>query len=198
MWDDLIRTWGRVAAHGWNVGAFADEGGGKGHLKACAGVVAGALVGLAVSVVLGEVTGASKEGFRGLASIYTSRARPPVGSWLVVVPIGVVYGFYLFEVILWVAARRLGGRGSFGLQAYMQSLFYAPLSIAQQAAVQVPGTGRWLFFVLAVCSLWPTTTSLRAAHGYSTARAVTTWLIPVALNVAIVAVVIGVVKATRG
>lgn len=50
--------------------------------------------------------------------------------------------------------------------------------------------GRLLFALVAASSLIPTTTSLKAAHGYSSVRAVLTWVIPIVLNVL---VVIGVV-----
>jgi hypothetical protein len=84
----------------------------------------------------------------------------------------------------------LGGKGSFGAQAYAQSLFYAPLAVVQQVFAVTPIIGRPLFFLLAVYSLLPTTTSLKAAHGYSTVRAVITWLLPILLNVVVVYVVV--------
>jgi hypothetical protein len=103
-----------------------------------------------------------------------------------VVPLGVVYGFYTFEIVLFRFARLLGGKGSFGAQSYAQSLFYGPLALVQQVAAVVPTVGPLLFALVAVGSLIPTTTSLKAAHGYSTVRAVLTWVIPVVLNVAVI------------
>ena len=53
-----------------------------------------------------------------------------------------------------------------------------------------PIVGRLLFVLLAVYSLVPTTTSLKAVHGYSNLRAVITWLMPILLNILIVFAVI--------
>jgi len=115
----------------------------------------------------------------GLASIWVrSGTSPPIGSWAAIVPLGVIVGFYDFEIVLFIVARLLGGKGSFGTQAYVQSLFYAPLAILQQVVVVTPTLARPLFALLAVCSLIPTTTSLKAAHGYSMLRAVLTWRPP--------------------
>lgn len=51
---------------------------------------------------------------------------------------------------------------------------------------------------MAASSLIPTTTSLKAAHGYSSVRAVLTWVLPVILNiVVIVGIIILVSRAQR-
>jgi hypothetical protein len=135
----------------------------------------------------------------GLASFWVKSGTPaPVGSWVVVVPLGVVYGFYSFQIVLFLFARLLGGKGSFGTQSYVQSLFYGPLALVQQVAAAIPDVGRLLFALVAASSLIPTTTSLKAAHGYSSVRAVLTWVIPIILNVVvIIGVVILVSRARR-
>jgi hypothetical protein len=110
----------------------------------------------------------------------------------------VVYGFYSFEIVLFLFARLLGGKGSFGAQSYVQSLFYGPLALVQQVVAVIPGVGRLLFVLVAAGSLIPTTTSLKAAHGYSTVRAVLTWVLPIILNVVVVTgIVILVSRAQR-
>jgi hypothetical protein len=109
----------------------------------------------------------------------------------------VVVGFYDFEIVLFIFARLLGGKGSFGRQTYLQSLFYAPLALVQQVLVMVPGFARLLFALVAVWSLIPTTTSLKAAHGYSTLRAVLTWASPIVLNIVVVLAVVMLVSARR-
>jgi hypothetical protein len=58
----------------------------------------------------------------------------------------------------------------------------------------IPGVGRVLFALVAVYSLLLTTTSLRAAHGYSTLRAVLTWVIPILLNLVVVTAVIALIS----
>jgi hypothetical protein len=111
--------------------------------------------------------------------------------------LGVVYGFYSFQIVLFLFARLLGGRGSFGTQSYVQSLFYGPLALVQQVAAAIPDVGRFLFALLAAGSLIPTTTSLKAAHGYSSTRAVLTWVLPIILNVVVVIAVVILVSRTH-
>jgi hypothetical protein len=127
----------------------------------------------------------------GIASVWVAAGtQPPFGSWTVIALAGVILGFIDFEIVLFIFARLLGGKGSFGAQAYAQSLFYAPLAVVQQVFAVMPLVGRPLFILLAVYSLVPTTTSLKAAHGYSTLRAVLTWVLPILLNVIVVYVVV--------
>lgn len=116
--------------------------------------------------------------------------QPPFGSWSLIVPLGVIVGFYDFQIVLFIFAWLLRGKGSFGAQAYVQSLFYAPLAVVQQIFAVIPRVGVVLFILLAVYSLVPTTNSLKAAHGYSTLRAVITWLLPIVLNIIVVYVVV--------
>jgi hypothetical protein len=150
------------------------------------GVAIGALIGLLLSWLTYLLVGPPHQQFMGLASIWVkSGTPPPIGTWAVIVPCGVLYGFYTFQIVLFIVARLLGGKGSFGAQSYVQSLFYAPLSMVQQVLAVIPVAGRLLFALLAVYSLLLTTTSLKAAHGYSTWRAVLTWVIPILLNILI-------------
>jgi hypothetical protein len=69
-------------------------------------------------------------------------------------------------------------------------LFYAPLAVFQQVLAVIPIVGRPLFFLFAIYSLVPTTSSLKAAHGYSTWRAIITWLMPILLNILVVFVMV--------
>jgi len=57
--------------------------------------------------------------------------------------------------------------------------------------------GRAAFILVAVGSLIPTTTSLKAAHGYSTVRAALTWVIPIILNVVVVTAIVLFVSLAR-
>ena len=172
---------------------------GKGHIKTLAGVLVGAVLGVGLSWVTHRLLHDPGDDFMGLASVWVKSGTPaPVSNWVVLVPLGVVYGFYSFQIVLFLFARLLGGKGTFGTQSYVQSLFYGPLALVQQVAAVIPDVGRLLFAVVAAGSLIPTTTSLKAAHGYSGVRAVLTWVIPIILNVVvIIAVVILVSRAHR-
>lgn len=172
---------------------------GKSHLRTLAGVLVAAVLGVGCSWVAHGLLLDSRQEFMGLASMWVKRGTPaPFASWAVVVPVGVVYGFYSFEIVLFIFARLLGGKGSFGAQSYAQSLFYGPLALVQQVTAVIPVIGRALFVLVAAGSLVPTTTSLKAAHGYSTARAVLTWVLPVILNVIVVTGIVIWLTRARG
>lgn len=186
----LLTSWWRAVLRPWT-STFSNELRGKSHTKTFAGVSIAALLGVLLSWSLQQTAGQSRGPFMGLASIWLkSGTPPPFWSWEILVPCGVIVGFYDFEIILFIVARLLGGKGSFGAQAYVQSLFYAPLAILQQVFVVIPVVAHALFAAAALWSLIPTTTSLRAAHGYSMMRAVLTWAAPIALNIVVVAVII--------
>jgi len=176
---------------------FRDTLAGQSHVKTLTGVLLAAVLGVGCSWLVHLALQGSRQEFMGLASVWVRTGTPaPVANWAAVVAAGVVYGFYSFEIVLFIFARLLGGKGTFRAQSYAQSLFYVPLAFLQQVLVVVPVIGRVLFALVAVSSLVPTTTSLKAAHGYSTARAVLTWALPVVLNVLVVAGIV--LWLTRG
>ncbi len=195
----LFKSWLNVFPRPW-APIFRAELDHKSNLRTLAGVAAGALLGLGLSWLTHVLVGRPPREFIGLASVWVAAGTPaPFGSWAVIVPAGVVLGFYDFQIVLFIFARLLGGKGSFGGQAYAQSLFYAPLAVIQQVLAVIPVVGRALFVLVAIYSLVPTTTSLKAAHGYSTLRAVITWLMPIVLNVVVVyaIVMLSIVRAGR-
>jgi len=197
MLANLIASWGRVVLRP-STRVFRACGEDATHLRTLVGLVLGGGLGFVLSLGLGAALGATGSEYQGLAAAWVPHGtRAPWASWQVLVPLGILSGFYSSEAFLWVIARLLGGRGAFKVQAYMQSLFYAPLAIVQQILIGLPPAGRVAFALVAAYSLLPTTTSLKAAHGLSTARAVVTWLIPIILNVVITAVIIA-LAARRG
>ncbi len=182
----LFKSWVKVFLHPWTP-IFRDELNHKSNIHTWVGVAVGAFLGLGLSWLTHLLFGQPPQAFMGIASIWVAAGvQPPFGSWAVIAPLGVILGFFNFQIVLFIFARLLGGKGSFGAQAYAQSLFYGPLAIVQQVLAVIPGVGRLLFMLLAAYSLVPTTTSLKAAHGYSTWRAVTTWLMPILLNILVV------------
>lgn len=190
MGTTLFRSWWKAFLHQWTP-IFQDALGHKSNLRTWVGVAAGALLGFSLSWLVHLLSGQPSQDFMGIASIWVAPGTPPpFSSWVVIALLGVILGFFNFEIVLFIFARLLGGKGSFGAQAYAQSLFYAPLAIIQQVFAETPYIGRLLFFLFAAYSLLPTTTSLKAAHGYSTWRAVFTWLMPILLNVVVVYVVV--------
>jgi hypothetical protein len=190
MVKSLSTSWWNVVLRPWTP-TFRGEIGSKSIAKTFAGVGIAALLGTLLSWSLHQIPGQSHDPFMGLASMWLkSGTAAPFASWEILVPCGVIVGFYDFEIALFIVARLFGGEGSFGTQAYAQSLFYAPLAICQQVFVAMPVVTRALFAVAALWSLIPTTASLKAAHGYYMTRAVLTWAAPIAANVVVVAAVI--------
>jgi hypothetical protein len=197
MLAKLATAWWRVCSRP-SADAFRQAAGGQSHVKTFVGVLVAAIFGVGLSWVAHWLLRGPRAESMGLASMWVkSGTQAPVASWIVLVPLGVIYGFYTFQIVLFLFARLLGGRGSFGTQSYVQSLFYGPLAVVQQVVVVVPSVGRLLFALVAVSSLIPTTTSLKAAHGYSSARAVLTWVLPVILNIVVVVGVIILVSRGR-
>jgi len=186
----LLKSWVKVTVKPWTL-IFREALTGKSNIATVANVTIAAILGLGLSWLIHLITGQSPEEFRGLASVWVDEGTsPPFGSWSLIVPLGVILGFFDFQIVLFIFAKILRGKGSFSTQAYLQSLFYAPLAILQQVFSVIPHVGIIFFSLVATCSLIPTTTSLKAAHGFSTFRAVLTWLLPILLNVIVVYVVV--------
>lgn len=193
----LFKSWWRVLRHPWTP-VFREELDHKTNIRTLMGVTVATLLGLGLSWLVHLLSGQSAQQYMGITSIWVDAGtQPPLGSWSLIALVGVILGFYDFEIVLFIFARLLGGKGSFGAQAYLQSLFYAPLAIIQQVFAVIPIVGRPLFILLAVYSLVPTTSSLRTAHGYSTWRAVITWLMPILLNILVVFVIVMILIANE-
>jgi hypothetical protein len=186
----LFKSWLNVFFRP-QISNFRDELHLKNHILTLANIVLGACLGFGLSWLIHLLFGQPVQVFMGIVSVWVEPGtQPPFSSWSLIVLGGVILGFFDFEIVLFIFARLLGGKGSFGTQAYLQLIFYAPLSIVQQIFAVIPIIGRPLFFLVAITSLIPTTTSLIATHGYRSWRAVATWLMPILLNVVVVFAVV--------
>jgi hypothetical protein len=186
---DFFNSWMNVSLHPWTY-VFEDALKHKSQIVTFVSITIASLLGLGLSWVIHILTGQSPNEFKGLVSVWIdSTTQPPFLTWSTIIPLGVIVGFYDFQIVLFIFAWLLRGKGSFGTQAYLQSLFYAPLVIIQQTLIVIPKIGFILFLLVAVYSLIPTTNSLKAAHGYSTIKAILTWLLPILLNIIIIYVV---------
>ena len=186
---DIFKNWMNVSLHPWT-SVFEDALNRKSHLLTFVSITIASLLGLGLSWIIYILTGQDPNEFKGLVSAWVDRTtQPPFFSWSILIPLGVIFGFYDFQIVLFIFARLLRGKGSFGTQAYLQSLFYAPLVIIQQTLIVIPEIGFVLFILVAGYSLIPTTNSLKAAHGYSTLKAILTWLLPILLNIIIIYIV---------
>jgi len=92
--------------------------------------------------------------------------------------IGTVIGFYLGNGLIYLGARVLGGTGSFGPQAYLQSLFGVPLgivisvvSLVYAIPVAGPCIGAMAVLALAIYSLVLNVRAVKVVHNLTGGRA---------------------------
>ncbi|RLI86204.1 MAG: hypothetical protein DRO76_04315 [Candidatus Altiarchaeales archaeon] len=96
---------------------------------------------------------------------------------IIAFPIIVIISFLFESLIFFIMAKILGGKGDFSTQTYLISLLTAPLVVLSLVGL-IPIMGWVLYIPIVLYSLYPLTIALRESHGFSTARANLTWLIP--------------------
>jgi hypothetical protein len=97
---------------------------------------------------------------------------------IVAYPIAATLSFLISSGIYYLFARLFGGKGSYAAQSHLISLYLAPLFIVTTILLLVPAIGTWLNLAVAIYSLYLLTLVLKEIHGFTTTRAVLTWLIP--------------------
>ncbi len=91
---------------------------------------------------------------------------------------GTFLGFYVGNGLTYLAAKLLGGDGSFGAQVYLMSLFAVPLGILGALMGWIPCIG-WLGAIgLAIYELILNVRMFRAIHHLTTGTAVAAVLLP--------------------
>ena len=85
--------------------------------------------------------------------------------------------YYIGQVILWVIARVLGGKGDLQTQANLVGTFYVPLYLLNIILNLIPVVGTILALLVGLYELVLLTFGLQAAHAYTILRAVLTWLV---------------------
>jgi hypothetical protein len=83
---------------------------------------------------------------------------------LVIIPAGYYLGIGLTH---W-SARRLKGQGSFATLAYLESLFFIPLSIAAVTATLIPRVGLLLALPFSLYALFLTVRALKVTYQFTT------------------------------
>ncbi len=109
-------------------------------------------------------------------------AAPPTESslglsfaaWLT----GRFFGFYIFNGVVYMAARLLGGTAEFDQQAYLQSLFQVPLGIAMALVSLIPIGGALAAFGVFVYGMILNVRAVKAAHVLTPRRALVAVLVP--------------------
>ena len=111
--------------------------------------------------------------------------------FIILYPLLSLVGWLINSGIYYVFARLLGGKGNYTKQSYLIALYVAPLSIISSIILSIPTVGVWLSLLVTVYGLYLLTFALKEAHGYSTGRAVMSWLIPVIILLIFVAIGVG-------
>jgi len=140
------------------------------------------LSGLVAGLTSGGISGSATA---GLASTLGTIAVAGCCAQLFVVPAS----FYVNAGVLWLIAKLFGGKGAFGAQAYLMSLFVVPLTILSvllSIVEVIPVVGRYLFglvvLVVAIFNLVLTVRALQAAHALTGGKAAAVVLLPVAVG----------------
>jgi hypothetical protein len=155
---------------------------------AVAGVIIGILSGIKIAVYGNAMTSLlpSLPGAFGVVAFIATVIATPIAnvlSWLFV------------SAIMYVMARLLEGKGNFKTQSYLYAIYVAPIGIISAVLGLIPVIGGILSIIPAIYGLYLLTMSLKETHGYSTGRAILTWILP-ALVLALIAAIIGAAIAT--
>ena len=187
MFEELFRSWLAVLSRP-SVAAFDRERSGAAMEKVLAGVALGGFVG-GIGYVLGQFVTFSLltnviPGFGFFApdeAMLEWEAIPQLlvsALGLVLAPLGALVGFFIWAGILFLVAKALGGPGDFVVHSYLLSLIAAPLGAIGGLLNMVFCLGIVAGLPLFVYQLVLTTLALQSAHGFTTGRAATVWLVP--------------------
>ncbi len=100
---------------------------------------------------------------------------------VILLPISSIISLIIGSGIIYLFAKLFGGRGGYNTQTYLFSLYQAPILLLTTLIAFIPFAGALINIAIAVYSLYLLTLALKEAHGYSTGRAVATWLLPIAV-----------------
>jgi len=109
--------------------------------------------------------------------------------------IGGIIGSMVFAGLVWGMAKVLGGKGEYGRQYYLYSLFGAPVTVINSVLGLVPFIGGLLSGLLSLYMLYPLTVSIKEVHKLDTVKAVLAWLVPVII-IAVILALVGAAIAT--
>jgi hypothetical protein len=145
-------------------------------------VIAGLIVGL-ISGIAGAI-GISQTMFGALGSMTVFIAS------IVLWPILLVISSLISSAIYYIFAKLLGGKGSFTQQAYLISLYTAPLTILLLIVNLIPVIGFVVDILIGVYSLYLLTLVLKQVHKFTTGKAILTWLLPLIIILLLVMILV--------
>lgn len=145
--------------------------------KAVVGVLIAGVVSGVISAILVLIFGAA--GVLGGGGIGSAAAGVAGAIFsLIFTPIFAVVGVLVGSAILLAFARIFGGTGTYTVQTYLISLFYAPLSIVTTIFGRIPILGALISLAVGIYEIVLITWAIKSTHRVTTGRAVLIWLVP--------------------
>lgn len=121
---------------------------------------------------------------------------------IIMAPIGMVIGglvaSLIFNAIVYVVAKVLNGKGSFGTQFHLSALVMVPVAIVNAALGIIPVLGGLLGFLVSLFGIWLDILAVKEAHGFSTARAAAAVLVPIVVLLVIAMIFVAMFIALAG
>jgi hypothetical protein len=139
-----------------------------------AGLISGILA--AISIYISNLTSPALSGAIGIGAIIT-------------VPIMAIINLLIGSGFLYLFARLFSGKGNYNSQTHLIALYTAPIMVLSAILNIIPMLGAFVAALLSLYSLYLLTMALKATHGFSTTKAIATWLVP-AIVLFIVAIII--------
>jgi len=100
-------------------------------------------------------------------------------------------GFFISNIIYYVVAKLLGGKGNFEEQFYLTAIFTAPLTILAIFSA-IPLIGMIVEVGVTLYMLYLLTLAIKEVHNLSTIKAILVWLIPIiVIAIVIVGILVG-------
>jgi len=100
--------------------------------------------------------------------------------WITVLVITIV-AFYFSAGLVYLAARLMGGSGSYGVQAYLFSLVSAPLGIVSGLLAIIPCLGPLVSLGFSIYALVLQVRAVKVVHNLTSGKAAGAVLLPIAL-----------------
>lgn len=156
-----------------------------------------------VSMIFSTISSVISGGFQmaGMPSEYRETFAATLGGMVMCALcsglVGSIVGFYLNNGLTYLGARILGGTGDFGVQAYLASLFTAPigivtsfLSLAFLVPYVGPCVGGLVVLAVAIYTIVLNVRVIKVVHNLTTGQAVAAVFAPVLLIVILACLVI--------
>ncbi|MCX6768218.1 MAG: Yip1 family protein [Candidatus Micrarchaeota archaeon] len=112
--------------------------------------------------------------------------------------IGGLIGAVIVNALVWVVAKALEGKGSYGTQFHLVSLVYAPVLVLTSILNIIPVLGGLIGMLVSLYGLYLSILAVKEAHSFSIMRAAVAVLLPVIVIGVILAMLMAVLVVFAG